>query len=78
MTIQLLDEIVERTSGYSVEQLEQVYSAMMNKLWDTRGEWNRTRVCEDVGYVMREVLDDIMQMQDVGHASREEMGLIER
>lgn len=52
-----------RTSGCSVEQLEQVYSAMMDKIWNTRGEWNRTKVVREVRAEVEEVVEDMRGWQ---------------
>ena len=65
MTDNLLEYLTEQTSGYSVEQLEQVYSALMDQIWKTRGEWNRTRVIGEVKAVFVEVTEDIKACQDI-------------
>ena len=60
---QLIDFIVEQTSGCSVEQLEQVYSAIMNEIWQTRGDWNRTYVASRVKKRFQLEIDDIREIQ---------------
>ena len=40
----LHEELVRRSSGMSVEQLEQVNAQLMDVLWRTRGNWNRMQV----------------------------------
>ena len=60
----LLDELVERTSGCSVEQLEQIYSALMDDIWKTRGDWNRLQVADKLRDLFTEVLEDMQKMQD--------------
>lgn len=60
----VLDELVERTSSCSVEQLEQIYSALMDDIWKTRGDWNRLRVAVRLLALFREVLEDMQEMQD--------------
>ena len=62
----LLGVIVHQTSDCSVEQMEQVYSAMMNEIWKTRGEWNRGIVAKDVRRRFEEEMDDIREFQGVG------------
>lgn len=74
MTDGLLDVLAEQTSGYSVEQLEQVYSALMDQIWKTRGEWNRIKVARDVGGVFEEVTEDIRTCQDLCDRSMEMEG----
>ena len=54
-----------------MEQLEQVYSALMSEIWRTRGEWNRVKVVENVGAVLRDVLQDMNECQFFGPASME-------
>lgn len=64
MTDNLLEYLTNQTSGFSVEQLEQVYSALMNKIWKIRGEWNRTKVIADVKAEFKDVTEDIKSCQD--------------
>lgn len=68
---QLLDDLVLQTSGCSVEQLEQIYSALMDKIWRTRGEWNRGHVATELKIVLDEVLIDIRACQEYGPGSLE-------
>lgn len=52
----------------------------MSEIWRTRGDWNRTRVAEDVGVAFQEVETDINMMQNVGQWSMEgtkEMQMLE-
>ena len=63
--------MVSRTSGCSVEQLEQIYSALMDKIWKTRGDRNRVRVAKDVGGVLEDVLMDMRQCQTFEASSME-------
>jgi SpoVK/Ycf46/Vps4 family AAA+-type ATPase len=59
----LHDEITDRTSGFSVEQLEQVNSALMDVIWKTRGEWNRKEVAKQVGEAFNDVVADMKEVQ---------------
>lgn len=68
---QLLEDLAVQSSGYSVEQLEQIYSALMDKIWRTRGEWNRAQVAGELRDVFKEVLQDIEACQAVGNQSME-------
>ena len=70
-TYELVDDIVSRTSGYGVEQLEQVYSAMMSEIWRTRGSWDRGEVARHVASVFEDVMDDIKMCQGVANGSME-------
>ncbi|KAL9112001.1 MAG: hypothetical protein Q9227_003621 [Pyrenula ochraceoflavens] len=56
-------EVTDQTSGCSVEQLEQVNSAMMDCVWKLRGRWNRTEVAAAVKQTFNEVMGDIQEMQ---------------
>lgn len=67
----LHEKLTERTSGCSVEQLEQVHAALMASLWQQRAEWNRTKVGTEVMQVFNDVMEDIEQMQNVLPASVE-------
>ena len=75
LTNQLHDNLVRRTSGCSVEQLEQVYSALMDTLWKTRGDWNRVGVAKEIGNVLEIVLEDMRSCQDFAATSMELEGL---
>ncbi|MCJ1478476.1 hypothetical protein MMC13_007156 [Lambiella insularis] len=70
-TQNFLEELVHETSPCSVEQLEQVYSALMSEIWSTRGMWNRVAVLEHLGDVLKDVLEDMMSCQDFGPGSME-------
>lgn len=70
-TSRLLDEMVEQTSGFSVEQLEQIYSALMSEIWRTRGDWDRAKVTRAVEKVFEQVMEDITSTQPVGLGSME-------
>ena len=54
-----------------MEQLEQIYSALMDRIWRTRGDWNRVRVAKDIGGVLEDVLRDMRQCQDFAVTSME-------
>ncbi|KAL8796618.1 MAG: hypothetical protein Q9195_001008 [Heterodermia aff. obscurata] len=75
LTNLLHGNLVRRTSGCSVEQLEQVYSALMDTLWKTRGDWNRVGVAKEIGSVLENVLDDMRHCQDFAATSMELEGL---
>ena len=59
----LRDDITDRTSGFSVEQLEQVNAALMDVIWKTRGEWNRKEVAKQVGKAFNSVVADMKEVQ---------------
>ena len=59
----LHSELVSRTSGCSVEQLEQVNTNLMDCIWRTRGKWNRTEVVSDLKTIFNEVLADMETLQ---------------
>ncbi|RMZ83452.1 hypothetical protein DV737_g1579, partial [Chaetothyriales sp. CBS 132003] len=54
-----VDEFAHQTSGLTVEQLEQVNSVLMDRLWQTRGESNRIRVLEDLVTSFNAVMNDM-------------------
>lgn len=66
-----LDDIAAQSNGCSVEQLEQIYSALMDKIWKTRGEWNRVRVTAKLKEVFDDVLRDIRENQETATLSLE-------
>lgn len=71
-------EVVERlhtqlalsTSGFSVEQLEQINTNLMDYVWHQRGEWNRTLVADGLGKTYNAVLEDMQAMQEIGPISQ--------
>ena len=65
----LLVEFAAKTSGLSIEQLEQVNSMLMDTLWTTRGEWDRTKVLEQVAQVFNATLEDMGGEQWLGDSS---------
>lgn len=52
-------ELRDQTSGLSVEQLEQVNSVLMDTLWQTRAQWDRGKVLEELSVKFNEVIDDM-------------------
>ena len=58
-----LATIVQQTKNCTVEQLEQVYSAMMNQIWATRSEWNRGKVAKEVNRIFSEEMEDMRDLQ---------------
>ena len=65
----LLGEFAAKTSGLSIEQLEQVNSMLMDTLWTTRGEWDRNEVLKRVAHVFNETLEDMGGEQYLGDSS---------
>ncbi|KAJ2968121.1 hypothetical protein NQ176_g9330 [Zarea fungicola] len=53
------DDVADRTAGFSVEQLEQLNREMMDKIWQTRNEWNRLNVYYSVKGVFDNMISDI-------------------
>jgi len=68
----LLVDFVTKSSGCSIEQLEQINRELMDCLWRMRGEWNRTRVGTELSAVFNDVIADIEEMQKVLRASQDD------
>ncbi|RMZ91465.1 hypothetical protein DV736_g1301, partial [Chaetothyriales sp. CBS 134916] len=65
-----VDEFAHQTSGLTVEQLEQVNSVLMDRLWQTRGDSNRIRVLDDLVTSFNAVMNDMQVAgQEFGAAS---------
>ena len=64
--------MVEVSSGFSVEQLEQMNAAVMGAVWHGRGDWNRTRLAEKVKEVFNKTADDIQECQKIANGSQED------
>ena len=71
LSADLLRTVVAQTSGCSVEQLEQVYSALMNEIWKTRGEWDRGKVARQLHRVFMDIMADIHACQGLASGSME-------
>ncbi|KAI0804048.1 hypothetical protein GGR55DRAFT_659587 [Xylaria sp. FL0064] len=67
----LLAELTKRTSGCTIEQLEQINRDLMSKLWETRGEHNRMKVFNLITQVFNESMHDIEEMQKIFQSSQE-------
>lgn len=67
----LHSQLTDRTSGLSIEQLEQVNSALMECIWEQRGNWNRTRVGDEVRIAFDMVLADMQETQRLENFSYE-------
>jgi ATPase family AAA domain-containing protein 2 len=65
-------ELVTRSSGLGVEQLEQVMAALMDTVWRTRSKWNRNMVIVAVQEAFNNVVEDIENLQRVLDSSLEE------
>ncbi|KAI0435096.1 hypothetical protein F5Y09DRAFT_104077 [Xylaria sp. FL1042] len=66
----LLAELTKRTSGCTIEQLEQINRDLMSKLWETRGEHNRMKVFNLITQVFNESMHDILEMQKIFQSSQ--------
>ncbi|KAL0931881.1 AAA family [Colletotrichum truncatum] len=66
-----LDELTERTSGCTIEQLEQINRELMDEIWRTRHEWNRMKVVGDLTKVFNETISDIEDIQGLFQLSQE-------
>lgn len=66
---QLHNDLTNRSSGCTVEQLEQINTGLMDCVWKLRGEWNRSLVAGEVVKTFNEVMADISAMQEVLPAS---------
>jgi len=67
-----LDEITQRTSGCTIEQLEQISRELMDAIWRTRDEWNRMKVLADLKAVFNETIGDIETMQAMMQSTPED------
>ncbi|PGH18498.1 hypothetical protein AJ80_04468 [Polytolypa hystricis UAMH7299] len=51
--------LTSQTDGFSIEQLEQMNTQLMDTVWKLRSEWDRGKVAEEVKGVLEEVLMDM-------------------
>ncbi|EME48545.1 hypothetical protein DOTSEDRAFT_76153 [Dothistroma septosporum NZE10] len=69
-------ELVERSSGLSLEQLEQVNAALMDIIWKNRGEWNRDKVWHEVQTCFNDTIKDIEELQEIMNPSQEDRNIV--
>lgn len=68
---EFLDLIADRTSGCTIEQLEQLYRELMDDIWKTRHEWNRIKVLSGLKAVFNDTIADIEALQGLEQASQD-------
>jgi ATPase family AAA domain-containing protein 2 len=68
---QFLNDLTERTSGCTIEQLEQINRELMDHIWLSRHEWNRMKVLNQLLKIFNDTISDIEEMQGVGQSSQE-------
>lgn len=68
----LHEELTERSSGLSLEQMEQVNASIMDVIWKQRGDWNRNRVWVAAQAVFNETVDDIEACQGIMDPSQKD------
>ncbi|KAL1843802.1 hypothetical protein VTJ49DRAFT_7512 [Mycothermus thermophilus] len=61
--LRFLQTLADRTSGCSVEQLEQIYRELMDEIWKTRHDWNRMAVLSRLTSVFNDTIGDIELVQ---------------
>jgi hypothetical protein len=66
-------DLVAKTSGCSLEQLEQVNATLMDAIWKKRAEYNRNKVIHHVQDAFNEIIKDIEGMQKVLKSTQEEL-----
>jgi hypothetical protein len=62
-------ELAQKSSGLSVEQLEQVNSAIMDAIWKQRGDWDRVKVTRSISTVFNDIVNEIEELQTILPAS---------
>lgn len=64
-------DMVSRTSGCTIEQLEQINRELMVRIWATKHEWNRMKVLNQLVTVFNETITDIEDVQVLGQSSQD-------
>lgn len=64
-------DMVSRTSGCTIEQLEQINRELMVRVWASKHEWNRMKVLTQLLTVFNETIADIEDVQVVGQSSQD-------
>lgn len=69
-----LNDLAQRTSGCTIEQLEQINRELMDHIWASRHEWNRMKVLNELVKVFNDTIADIEEIQVVGQSSQDLRG----
>lgn len=64
-------ELTERTSGCTIEQLEQINRELMDHIWTSKHEWNRMKVLNQLAQIFNETIRDIEEEQGVAQSSQD-------
>jgi ATPase family AAA domain-containing protein 2 len=67
---QFHDELTTRTSGCSVEQLEQLNAALMDSIWNTKHNGDRVYVTHACKEAFNATIKDIEKMQAIMEPSQ--------
>lgn len=70
-----LENMTDKTSGCTIEQLEQINRELMDEIWRSRNEWNRQTVLAHVTSVFNQTIDDIERIQGMGPLSQSQRHL---
>ncbi|CAK7568175.1 MAG: TAT-binding protein-like protein 7, AAA ATPase [Sporothrix epigloea] len=70
----VLDMILKRTSGCTVDQLEQISREIMDRIWTTRHMYNRSIVINEIIKVFNSTMNDIQEMQGELTSFSQDMG----
>lgn len=68
---EFLEDLTERTSGCTIEQLEQINRELMDHIWLSRHEWNRMKVLNQLLKIFNDTIADIEEMQGLGQSSQD-------
>ena len=68
----VLDTILDRTSGCTVDQLEQISREIMDYIWTSRHERNRSRVINNLSKVFNSTMADMEKVQGLGPSLSQE------
>ncbi|THW97218.1 AAA-domain-containing protein [Aureobasidium pullulans] len=66
------DQMVRKSSGLNVEQLEQVMASIMDAIWRTKGDYNRNHAASAVSDTFNETIRDIEECQAILAPSQDE------
>ena len=58
---------MSKTKDFTIEQLEQVNAAVMDLIWRHRGSWDRNEIVVEADEALKEVLEDIHEMDQLAN-----------
>jgi hypothetical protein len=64
---QLETVIAEHTAGFTVEELEQLRAALMQRIWKRRSDWDRSALLDEMIVVSNSFIQQVNEAKAAAH-----------